>query len=303
SLPANIGVRVAVSRFPSRELWGHLYNIIEAAFRQGDVNHITGDVHYLTLLLRKKRTLLTIHDLVSLYRLKGIRRKIFLFFWYWLPIKRVAIVTVISQSTKDDLLRHIKVDPQKVRVIYNCVSEDYHPTPKKFITTKPVILQVGTRHNKNIERVAEALNGIPCHFRIIGLLNAKQKIILQKYGIEYSFAFNISDEQIVDEYRRCDMMVFASTYEGFGLPIIEAQAIGRPVVTSNLLSIPEVAGNAACLIDPFNVTSIRNGIMKVIENTHYRDKLIQQGYKNAKRFRPEIIAKQYVNIYKELLAR
>ena len=91
ALPKDIDAKVAVSRFPSTGIWRRVYNMIEAAFRQGEVNHITGDVHFLAYFLRSKRTLLTIHDLVSVHRLKGWRRAVFLFFWYWLPVRRVAV--------------------------------------------------------------------------------------------------------------------------------------------------------------------------------------------------------------------
>lgn len=301
AMPEDVDARVAVSRFPSRGLWGRVYNAIEAAFRQGDVNHITGDVHFLTFLLRRKKTLLTIHDLVSVHRLTGLRKRVFLFFWYWLPIKRAALVTVISQSTKEDLLRHVRIIPQKVRVVHDCVSEAFAPDHKEFNAARPVILQVGTGPNKNFERVAEALQGVSCHLRVIGRLSDRQTKVLRQFGIEYSSASNISDEEVVAEYRHCDMLVFVSTYEGFGLPIVEAQATGRPVVTSNVMSMPEVAGGTACIVDPFDVASLREGILKVIDNPGYRDELVRLGFENIKRFSTEQIASQYMGIYRELL--
>jgi len=275
--------------------------MIEAAFRQGDVNHITGDVHFLAYFLRGKRTLLTIHDLVSVHRLKGWRRAMLLFFWYWLPVKCTAVVSVISASTKKDLLQYIKIDPGKIRVVYDCVSSDFRPYLRAFNFATPVVLQIGTGSNKNIGRVARALQGIPSHFRVVGNLDEVQLTILRKCGVEYSSVSNISDAQILDEYRQCDMLVFASTYEGFGLPIVEAQAIGRPVVTSTACSMPEVAGDAACLVDPLDVASIREGILKVINDTAYREELVRRGFENVERFQPEIIAQEYVDIYKELL--
>ncbi|MCD4726337.1 MAG: glycosyltransferase family 4 protein [Pirellulales bacterium] len=302
AMPEEVVAKVAVSRFPSRGIWGRVYNIVEAAFRQGDVNHITGDVHFLTFLLCRKNTLLTIHDMVSAYRLSGLRRRVFLFFWYWLPIRRSALITVISQSTKDDLLRHINVDPQKLRVVYNPVSAAFQPAPREFNDAKPVVLLIGTGQNKNVERVVEALNNVPCHLRLIGKLNAGQEAVLRKYGVEYSVTANISDEKVVEEYQRCDMLVFASTYEGFGLPIAEAQATGRPVVTSNIMSMPEVAGDAACLVDPLDVADIREGILKVINDPVYRGELVRRGFENAKQFQPEQIANEYLNLYRELAA-
>jgi glycosyltransferase involved in cell wall biosynthesis len=299
-LPESMHARVAVCRFPSRGIWRRIYNIVEAAFREGDINHITGDVHFLSLLLHKRRTLLTILDLVSVHRVSGWRKACLLFFWYWLPIKRSAVVSVISNFTKQDLLRHIKVDPEKVQVVYCPVSEAFKPFAREFNAVKPVVLQVGTTPNKNIKRLAEALHGISCCLRVIGNLDASTEALLQSYGIDYSNVSNIAFEEIIDEYHRCDMVVFASTFEGFGLPILEAQATGRPVVTGNIMSMPEVAGDAACLVDPFSVESIREGILKIIHDPAYRQRLVQSGFKNIERFRLERIAQEYATIYKLL---
>lgn len=300
SLPYGIDTTVAVSRYVSSGCFRRIYNTIEAVFRQGDVNHITGDVHFIALLLRKRRTLLTILDLVSVHRLKGWRRALLLFLWYLLPIKRASVVSVISEFTKKDLLSHLNIDAKKIRVIHVCVSNDFTPTPRVFNATKPIILQIGTGPNKNLERVAEALREIPCHLRIIGKLNDQQLAKLSEHKIEYSSVFNITDEAIVTEYQQSDMLVFVSTYEGFGMPIIEANAVGRPVITGSVTSLPEVAGNAACIVDPYNVDEIRRGILRIITDDSYRIELVEKGFINAQRFQPANIAAQYVKIYEEL---
>jgi len=302
ALPDSVNARVAVSRFPSRGFFRRIYNMLEAVSRQGDINHITGDVHFLTYFLSGKRTLLTILDLVSAHRLKGWRRAVFLFFWYWLPVRRAKLVSVISEFTRQELLSHVNIDPARVRIVPACVSGDFSPDPKEFNSANPVILQIGSGQNKNIERVIQALKGISCHYRIIGKLNSCQLSALQNCGISHSSVSNISNPEVADEYRRCDMLVFASTYEGFGLPILEAQATGRPVVAGAVCSMPEVAGQSACLVDPFDVDSIRAGILKVIENRTCREELVRLGFENVKRFSAEKIALQYTDIYMELLA-
>ena len=124
--------------------------------------------------------------------------------------------------------------------------------------------------------------------------------VLREHGVEFSCVSGITDAEIVDEYRRCDMVLFASMFEGFGLPILEAQATGRPVVTSRAWSMPEVAGKAACLVDPFDVQSIHDGVKRVITDVEYRNGLVRAGLENVGRFRPARIAEQYAEIYREL---
>lgn len=194
------------------------------------------------------------------------------------------------------------MDPRQVRVVHCCVSADFRFAPRDFNVAKPTIVQIGTGANKNVERVAEALRGVSCHLRVIGRLSERHTAVLQRCGVEYTSVSNVPNDQIVEEYRRCDMLVFASTYEGFGLPIVEAQATGRPVVTSDSCSMPEVAGGAACLVDPFDAASIREGILKIISDPPYRNKLVSLGLENVVRFRPERIAQEYVDIYAELLS-
>ncbi len=93
------------------------------------------------------------------------------------------------------------------------------------------------------------------------------------------------------------MLLFASTFEGFGMPIVEAQRIGRCVVTSNISSMPEVAGNGACFVDPFSVNSIREGLLKVIADSKFRLELIENGLINCRRFTEEKIAEAFYHVY------
>ena len=300
ALPDGVCASVAVSRFCGSGLCSRVWNIVEAWARQGNVNHITGDVHYVALLLRGSRTVLTIHDLATAHRLDGWRRRVFVFLWLQLPAARVAAITTISETTRRDLIRMASIDSKKIRVIHNCVSSEFKPVTVPFNCAHPRILQVGTGTNKNLERVVMALAGIPCHLRIIGSLSTGQVAALETAGVVYSSSAGLADSQMVTEYRQADMIVFASTSEGFGLPIIEAQATGRPVVTSNISSMPEVAGLGACLVDPFDPRTIRNGILKVIHDTAYREELITQGFVNVERFRAREISRQYADLYAQL---
>ena len=299
-LPPDFSYKVFNSTYTSRGLFRRLFNSIEAFFRRNDVNHITGDVHFLTYFLPKRNTILTIHDCASFERLSGIKKAVFYFFWFWIPLRRVSIITVISESTKKEVLRHTGINERKIRVVLDCISKEFKPVPKTFNSDFPIILQVGTGNNKNILNVAKALTGIKCHLRVIGRLSESQISQLVTCNINYSNDYNLSDDDIINEYIQCDALIFVSTYEGFGMPILEANATGRPVITSNILSMPEVAGNAACMVDPYDFIDIRNGLLKVINNESYRATLIANGYVNVTRFNPTTIAKQYHEIYKEI---
>jgi glycosyltransferase involved in cell wall biosynthesis len=299
-LPANITCTVHISPRLSQGVAGRLVNLRAAARCQEKINHVTGDVHYLALGLPARTTLLTVHDCVSLERLRGFKRAVFRWFWYSLPVARAALVSVISESTRRELLRHVKCDPAKVRVVPNCVSSDFLRRDKPFGERKPMILQVGTGVHKNLARGIEAVSGLSCHLRIIGRLSSEQRSILARHRIEFSNVESATHAEIATSYQQCDLVLFVSTYEGFGLPIVEANATGRPVVTSNLFSMPEVAGEAACLVDPFNVATIRAGIVRVIGDPAYRHSLVAAGFENVKRFEPRGIAAQYADLYSEI---
>ncbi len=300
-LPSFIDYQVVMSKYINSGAFNKLYNIFEVMFKsQGDVNHVTGDVHYLTFFLKKKKTILTIHDVNLMYISSPLKKAIHQWFWLRLPINKAQLVTVISNTTKDELLQYVACEPDKIRVIHNCVSYKFEPHPKAFNKHRPTILQVGVKPNKNLIRLVQAIRHIPCVLQIIGKPTDETIELLEKEKIEYHWQANLSDEQIVQKYIDCDLLVFASTFEGFGLPIIEANTIERPVVTSNISSMPEIADKAACLVDPFDISSIREGILKVIHDDQYREELLAQGRINKKRFQPEKIAQLYSELYQEV---
>ena len=300
-LPEDIDVQVHKCNHPSRGIWRRVFEAIRAAWNQGDINHVTGDVHFLTYFMRRRRTILTIHDCVSLERLSGIKYWTLWFFWYWLPSRRSAAITVISDSTKKELQKHLRSANYRIEVIPNCVSPDFQFVPKPFAADCPRILQVGTTKNKNIERVASALRGISCKLVIIGRLSSEQIDCLEKNEISYENHVGISQSEMVKQYALADVVMFASLYEGFGLPIIEANATGRPVIASNLYSMPDVGGNAAYYIDPFSVESIRNAVINIFGDSQHRSMLIENGLSNAKRFSAKSIARLYADLYRSLL--
>jgi glycosyltransferase involved in cell wall biosynthesis len=222
------------------------------------------------------------------------------FFWLYLPIKRCGLVTAISEATKQDILKNVKCDPNKIKVVYVSISPKFKPFFKEFNSIMPNILQIGTAPNKNIERLAEALQGISCTLTVIGRLNQSQLDSLNKYKIDYTNKLNLSEEELIEEYNYCDILAFISTYEGFGMPIVEANTVGRPVITSNIFSMPEVAGDAACIVDPYNAEEIKKGILRIINDDDYRNRLTSNGYENAQSFQMKVIASQYFKLYEEI---
>ena len=146
-------------------------------------------------------------------------------------------------------------------------------------------------------RTIQALKGISCHLRIIGKINNNIIDLLKQNKIEYSNDWNLTHEQIVQEYQQADIINFPSLYEGFGMPIIEGQASGRIVITSNISPMKDVAGDGAILIDPFDDKSIKKAYLAVIKDQNLRENIIQKGFSNAKKY---TIKNQYYNIYKTI---
>lgn len=298
--PRDCEISVYTCENPSKGLRPRLRDMWRARAHQGDVNHVTGDVHYLTFLMNPARTVLTIHDLVMLRRLRGLKRFVLWLLWYWLPVRRVAEVVVISEAIRAELLQAVRCDPEKVRVIHNAVSDEFQPVPYVFNEARPRILQMGVTWNKNIERVAEALAELGCQLVVVGRLSDDQQAALARFGIDVESHVGLSREALVEVYASCDLLLFASVYEGFGLPIVEAQAVGRPVVTSNIHSMPEVAGGGACLVDPLDTASIRAGVLRVLSDAAYREDLVARGFENVRDFRSDRMAERYAAVYRRL---
>lgn len=303
NLPEDCRVTVHPCRNASLGFLPRLADALAARRTKGDVFHVTGDVHYLTLFLDRRRTVLTVLDLVSLTNARGLRRWGLWLLWYWLPVRRVSAIVCISEATRDALLRETGCDPEKVVVIPCCVSPEFRPKAKPFNAACPRVLQVGTFPNKNVDRVIDALAGLDVCLVIVGVLTDAQREALARANLDYENHVGLSREALRAQYEACDLLVFASTYEGFGLPIVEAQAVGRPVVTSNVASMPEVSGGAACLVDPLDVDSIRQGVRRIIDDSVYRQSLIDQGLRNAKRFAAPEVAERYAILYRRLAAR
>ena len=194
----------------------------------------------------------------------------------------------------------IDLSKQRVYVIPNPVDPGFVYAPKVFNAQHPRILQIGTVERKNLLRTIEALKDLRCHLRIIGNLNKRALQLLNEFHIEYSNASNLTHAEIIEEYRKADIVNFPSTFEGFGMPVIEGQATGRVVVTSNISPMKEVAGEGAYLVDPYSVESIREAYTAILGSPSLRDNLLRKGQENVKKYRAENIACQYLRVYAEI---
>ncbi|MBS1563914.1 MAG: glycosyltransferase family 4 protein [Bacteroidetes bacterium] len=267
---------------------------------RADIFHLTGGAEYLAMGLPGNTTVLTIHDCVFMYQSSGIKRKILQWLFLKVPVRRCRAVTAISEATKADIIRFTGCRPEKITVIPNPVSDAIVYREKIFNAHKPVLLFIGSTPNKNLHRVIETLKGIPCRLDIVGIILPEHEEQLRAYGIDYQRYWQLSEEGLAERYTESDIVVFPSTFEGFGLPIIEAQKAGRPVLTSRISPLQEVAGDGACLVDPYDVKSIRTALIRLIEEPAYREAVVRTGFENVRQYTKEAVAQKYIDLYKTI---
>lgn len=285
----------------SSGLLPRLLSLLALRGRQADVYHITGDVHFLALATPRQSTVLTVHDCLFVERHSGWKRRILKRWWLELPVRRAGVVVAVSEATRADIIRHTGCAAEKVRVIHSPIPDHFAWSPKPLPKGPPRILLIGTARHKNLERHLEAVRGIPCTIHLIGRPSPEQRLLLEDCGIHCEVEEALSDADMVGAYRRCDLLLYASLGEGFGMPILEAQAVGRPVVTSSHQPMAGVAGQGACLVDPWDAGAIRKGVLRVLGDPAYRQHLLEAGLENTRRFGAEAAASAYRQVYLELM--
>ncbi len=219
--------------------------------------------------------------------------------------KEAETIFAISQSTKKDLVKITGIPEEKVRVTYPGLNHDFFkPVAKKRIqkvkekyNLNKYIFSLGTLEpRKNFRQVIASFNNLEegaLQLAIAGKFGWGKEISVAKDKKEkIKLLGYVPDEDLPALYSGAEVFVYPSLYEGFGMPIVEAQACGCPVITSNVSSMPEAAGQAAMLVNPEKPEEIKEAIEKIINDKGKRKKLIKAGLKNAKRFSWQKCARQ-----------
>lgn len=262
-----------------------------------------------------KNSIVTIHGLEYKHYPESysLKERAFLEFNTLLNVKWSKKIIVPSESTKNDLMRYYKVDPEKIRVVYHGVSSIKYPVLdiKHRDKDSSNILFVGRlEKRKNLVNLIKAFN----KFKNNNSINNKScKLILVgkegfgfeeiKLEIDRSFFRNdiiikgyISEEEKVELYQKASLFVLISFYEGFGLPILEAMSHGLPVVCSDVSSLPEIAGGAGLLVNPSDIEEIARAFERIICNEDVKDDMIEKGFENVEKFSWEKCARETMNI-------
>ena len=193
----------------------------KVAQEQYDVIHITGQENYLIPFLDKSKLVVTVHDLDSIISSEhGIAGRI-KHLSFINTLSSVKYLTCISEKSKKEVIDNCKVEADRIRVIPNCVDPAFTYSPKAINKKCPTILHIGVNPNKNLKRTISALQGIYCHLRIVGPKQDVDFEMLNKSGIDYSLVSDLSNDEILEEYRNCDIVNFPSLYEGFGMPLLK----------------------------------------------------------------------------------
>lgn len=307
--PAHVEVR----SIPFRRLWTHMRLSLETVIHEPDVLFIPAHV---LPLFHPRRSMVTVHDLGYLHYPEAhtSRDRRYLDWSTRWNARRATVVLADSEATRSDLIRLYGAAPEKIHVVY--LGRDARLTrvidaPRldgiraRYGLCGRYLLYVGTlQPRKNLERVIQAFE------RICGLpaLADLQLVLAGKQGWLYETLFRqvvraglqgrvifpgyIADEDLGALLSGAEAFVFPSLYEGFGIPVLEAGGCGVPVITSNTSSLPEVAGDAALLVDPLDVDAIADAMYRLVSDPSLRAELARRGLENVKRFSWEKCARE-----------
>lgn len=250
----------------------------------------------------KPKIVTTVHDFTYEKYISGSR--LMMHKWQkYRAIKSSDIVICVSENTANDLLEYCPIDQDNIRVVYNGVSDDYFQTPESNVIN--VIVFVGSRAKyKNFDLAVLAVSLTDdFELQIVGggALTQLEIATLDKYlPNRYRWLGYLGNNELNSLFNSAHCLLYPSSYEGFGIPILEAMRAGCPVITSNRSSIPEVAGNAGILIDSFNPHDYKDAILN-LNNTSERSSYVTKGLEQAEKFSWDKCFSQTLSIYNELI--
>lgn len=287
-------------------LWYLWYeHSLPRVFKKTKADLFIGTDGYLSVA-SKMKTLSVFHDINFEHYPEDVPFFNRLFYRHYFPIyaQTAARIAAVSEFTKNDVVEKYKIDARKIDIVYNGVSEQFNPLSaaeitqvrNKFTQGQPYFLFVGSLHQrKNISNMLKAFDeykksaSSPVKMVLAGAkrwwTDEMEKTLEQmQFKSDVIFTGRVNFDDLCRITAGALAMTYVSTFEGFGIPIIEAMRSGVPVITSNVTSMPEVAGNAALLCDPFSVSSIAESMMKIANDEQLRKTLIEAGLKRQNDF-------------------
>jgi len=305
-LPAEVPLappRVTARVMPFPRLWTHARLSWEMTRRPPDVLWVPAHV---LPLVHPRRAVVTIHDLGYLHHPEShpaLHRLYLRLSTAW-SARAATHLIAVSQATKSDLVREYDVSPDKVTVVYHGVDERFRPVDdpttlaavrQRYGIAGPYVLYVGTlQPRKNLVRLVEAFAQIlpPLVGGVLVLAGRKGWLYdaifetVARLGLTGRVIFPgyVDAADVPSLMAGAQLFVLPSLYEGFGLPVAEALACGVPVVCANVSSLPEVAGDAALLVDPTDVDALAGAMRRALTDEPLRRDLIARGFRQAARF-------------------
>jgi len=302
-------------------LWRHLR--LPLAMRQ---DHI--DLHfspsYFLPLIKVCPYVVVVHDLIIKAHPQWFAadRRFRFDDFFWREVRKAERIITVSEYSKGDVVRFLKVDPAKVAVIHEAADDAFRPTNDTASLTKirgkyglpeNFIFTVGAIHTRrNLERLIQAVSlaerGLGQNLTLLILGSpAPFSPPVDIWGVAHRCGLDgrvlnmgyLADEELRLLYNACGLFIYPSLYEGFGLPVIEAMACGAPVACSGVTSLPEVAGEAAVFFDPTSVEEMAETIVSVLGDDRLRKKLTEAGIKRASCFSWYKAARETLEVFEE----
>jgi len=303
-------VRKVIERAGKYSLAEHWTLARQAEKHELDIFHAT---HYVLPRFLKCRSVVTIHDVIHLIDPSfGFFARAYAKIMIRSAIVRSDQVITVSNQTKDDLVSILCAPASKINVIHNGGGSDFKPVAGDKLNRpldemglkRGYFLFVGSdRPHKNLKAVEGVMNAMRAdtRFVVVGRVNASVKKRYEKFGGRVKFFYQMDKQKMEALYCGTAALLFPSYHEGFGLPPLEAMALGAPVVASNRSAIPEVTGDAARLVDPDDIEAMARALEKIRDDIGERQKLIEAGAKRVSEFSWEKMARMTLEIYERAM--